>query len=70
MQTSSSNSTHRPEDLQESTPATPELLREPHALQRMMRFLRLTVRNKGIVISALVASCLLGALYYSTATRR
>ncbi len=42
---------------------------ELHPLQNILQLLRSVEQNKGVVIGALVASCLLGALYYVTATR-
>ena len=42
---------------------------EMHSLQDILRLLHSVRQNKGIVIGALAASCLLGALYYVTATR-
>ena len=42
---------------------------ELHPLQSLLHLLRLIDQHKGIVIAALVGSCLLGGLYYTTATR-
>ncbi|NUQ61873.1 MAG: polysaccharide biosynthesis tyrosine autokinase [Pirellulales bacterium] len=56
----------------EQSPTAPSAVgafSELHALQNLMHLLRLIEQHKGFVTAAVVVSCLLGGLYYATATR-